>query len=112
MTEKIDRNDGKGFVKLANANGASYTTPAADADDNGFKYRCVISNTAGNVTSDTAVLSVAKKETEQPKPPAAEPETGGGTPIVGLLGLAVIVGAGALYFIIRRKKAEASEDEL
>ena len=109
---EIDRNDGKGFVKLANANGASYTTPAADADDNGFKYRCVISNTAGNVTSDTAVLSVAKKETEQPKPPAAEPETGGGTPIVGLLGLAVIVGAGALYFIIRRKKAEASEDEL
>ncbi len=59
---EIDRNDGKGFVKLANANGASHSTSVVDADCNGFKYRCVISNTAGSATSDTAVLFVINKK--------------------------------------------------
>lgn len=55
---QIDRNDGKGFVNLKDATGASYTSGVTDMDCNGFKYRCVISNAAGSVTTETAILTV------------------------------------------------------
>lgn len=55
---QIDRNDGKGFVNLKDATGASYTSGVTDMDCNGFKYRCVVSNAAGSVTTETAVLTV------------------------------------------------------
>ena len=61
---QINRNDEKGFVLLENANKASYTTSVADKSCNGFQYQCVVSNSAGIVTSDTAVLNVKEKETE------------------------------------------------
>lgn len=47
------------------ANGASYTFTAA-LGDNGAKYTCVVSNSAGTVTSNEAVLTVAAKS--EPKP--------------------------------------------
>lgn len=55
---QIDRNDGKGFVDITGATGATYTTGVTDRDCNGFKYRCVISNAAGSATTDTVVLTV------------------------------------------------------
>ena len=55
---QIDRNDGKGFVNITGATGATYTTGVTDRDCNGFKYRCVISNAAGSATTDTVVLTV------------------------------------------------------
>lgn len=55
---QIDRNDGKGFVDITGANGATYTTGVTDRDCDGFKYRCVLSNAAGSVTTDTVVLTV------------------------------------------------------
>ena len=60
---QIDRNDGKGFVDITGANSASYTTGVTDKDCDGFKYQCVISNAAGSVTTDTAVLTVKGKYT-------------------------------------------------
>ena len=60
---KIDRNDGKGFVDIAGANAAGYTTGVTDKDCDGFKYQCVISNPAGSVTTDTVVLTVKEKYT-------------------------------------------------
>lgn len=55
---QIDRNDGRGFVNLKDATGASYTSGVTDMDCNGFKYQCVISNAAGSVTTETAILTV------------------------------------------------------
>ena len=55
---KINRNDGKGFVDIKNANSASYTSGVTDTDCNGFQYYCVVSNAAGSVTTDTVTLTV------------------------------------------------------
>ena len=63
---QIDRNDGKGFADIAGADRASYTTSAVDKNCNGYKYQCVISNSAGSVTTGTATLTVIEDVT----PPA------------------------------------------
>ncbi len=55
---QIDRNDGNGFVNITGATGATYTIGVTDRDCNGFKYRCVLNNAAGSVTTDTVVLTV------------------------------------------------------
>jgi hypothetical protein len=41
-----------------NANSATYTTPAAQAGDDGAMFRVIISNSAGSATSNAATLSV------------------------------------------------------
>ena len=63
---KIDRNDGKGFVDISGANSASYTTGVTDKDCNEFKYQCIISNSAGSVTTDTVTLTVIDNTTPEP----------------------------------------------
>ena len=63
---QIDRNDGNGWVNIVGANEASYTTSAVDISCNGFKYQCVVSNSAGTVTSNTAVLTVTENTTPAP----------------------------------------------
>ncbi len=65
---KIDRNDGKGFVDINGANGASYTTGVTDMDCNGFKYQCVISNAVGSVTTAAVTLTVTDNIAPTPTP--------------------------------------------
>lgn len=48
----------KNGVNISGATSASYTTPAATSGDNGSTFRCVVSNTAGSVTSAQAILTV------------------------------------------------------
>jgi hypothetical protein len=48
----------KGMAAIAGAASASYTTPAMAASDNGTQYRVVVSNSAGDATSNTATLTV------------------------------------------------------
>ena len=43
---------------ISGANGASYTTPATTAQNNGTNYTVMVSNGAGSVTSSAAVLTV------------------------------------------------------
>ncbi len=43
---------------ISGAAGTSYTTAATTATDNGAAFRCVVGNSAGAVTSQTALLSV------------------------------------------------------
>jgi outer membrane protein assembly factor BamB len=43
---------------IAGATSASYTTPATNAADSGSSYRVVVSNSAGTVSSNAAVLTV------------------------------------------------------
>lgn len=55
----IDRNDGNGWQKLNNAVEATYVTSTVDADNDGYQYRCVITDAHGNeATTDTAELHV------------------------------------------------------
>lgn len=65
---QIDRNDGKGFADIAGADRASYTTSAVDKNCNGYKYQCVISNSAGSVTTNAATLTVTESTTPSPDP--------------------------------------------
>ena len=55
---QIDRNDGKGWVNIDGATATSYTTSTVNISCNGFKYKCVVSNSAGNVESNSATLTV------------------------------------------------------
>ncbi len=48
----------KAGAPISGANGASYTTPATVSDDSGSGFSVVVSNSAGTVTSRTAVLTV------------------------------------------------------
>ena len=63
---KIDRNDGNGWVNIDGATATSYTTSTVDISCNGFKYQCVVSNSAGTDTSNTAVLTVTENTTPAP----------------------------------------------
>ena len=65
---QIDRNNGKGFVDIAGADKASYTTGVVDMLCNGYKYQCVISNSAGSVTTNAATLTVTESTTPSPDP--------------------------------------------
>ena len=65
---QIDKNDGNGWVNIVGANEASYTTSTVNISCSGFKYQCVVSNSAGMVTSNTAVLTVTENIIPDPDP--------------------------------------------
>ena len=46
------------FTAITGATGASYTTPATTVGNSGTLYECVVTNTAGSVTSSTESLTV------------------------------------------------------
>ena len=49
---------GSEWEDISNATTASYTTAATTTDMSGYQYRCVVSNSAGSVTSNAATLTV------------------------------------------------------
>ena len=49
------------FTNISGATSSSYTTPATTLANSGTQYKCVISNTFGSVTSNTAMLTVYVK---------------------------------------------------
>lgn len=53
----------KGGAPISGATSASYTTAATAASDNGAKFRVVVSNSAGSVTSNSATLTVNAQAT-------------------------------------------------
>jgi hypothetical protein len=55
----------KNMANIAmNANSATYTTPAAQAGDDGATFRVIVTNSAGSTTSNPATLSVASASTK------------------------------------------------
>lgn len=54
----IDRNDGNGWVAIEAATAATYTTPETSVEDSGFRYKCIVKNEAGEVSSNAATLTV------------------------------------------------------
>jgi glucose/arabinose dehydrogenase len=55
-------------VNINGANSSGYTIPATTFTDNGAKFRCVVTNSFGNATSNEATLTV------QPPPPILQTE--------------------------------------
>ena len=53
---QVDKNDGSGWTDISGAVNASYTVEKVTAEQNGWKYRCVIKNAAGSVESNAATL--------------------------------------------------------
>jgi glucose/arabinose dehydrogenase len=50
-------------VNISGATGTSYTLPSVQLADNGARFRCIVTNSAGNAQSQEAVLTVT---TDQP----------------------------------------------
>ena len=48
----------KNSARSAGATSSSYITPAETASDNGAQFSVVVSNSAGSVTSNAAILTV------------------------------------------------------
>ena len=57
---EIDTKGDNDFVSIngTTGKGASYTTGIRNMENNGTKYRCIVSNSAGSVTSRSATLTV------------------------------------------------------
>ena len=60
---QVDRNDSNGFVNIDGEISESYIIGVTDMACNGFRYQCVVSNSAGSVTSDIATLTVTDELT-------------------------------------------------
>ena len=57
---QVDKNDGKGWTDIPNANEVTYSVKSAGAEQNGWKFRCIVSNDAGKAESAVATLSVSQ----------------------------------------------------
>ncbi len=72
----------KGATPISGATSASYTTPATTAPDNGSQFSVVVSNSAGNATSNPATLTVTSAGATAPAisvQPASQTVTAGQT---------------------------------
>ncbi|RHV47969.1 hypothetical protein DXB46_11575 [Lachnospiraceae bacterium OM04-12BH] len=60
LTYQWERDTGNGFKEWGGiySKSASFTTGVLSKGCNGYKYRCIVSNSAGPVTSDSATLTV------------------------------------------------------
>jgi len=58
LSYQWQRDTGGGFSNVSGANSNNYTTPATTTGDTGSSYRCVVTNSAGSVTSNAATLTV------------------------------------------------------
>ena len=103
---QVDKNDGSGWTDISGAVNASYTVEKVTAEQNGWKYRCVIKNAAGSVESNAATLTIkeaigdVKKNDDQ-----KDANSGGLGRILLITGIvvAVLALAAGLYFYFRRR---------
>src|SRR5207302_819072 len=54
------------FMNLTGATASSFTSPAATAAMNGYKYQVIVTNSAGSVTSNAATLTVVTQSVSAP----------------------------------------------
>lgn len=55
---QLSTDNGQNWTGIGGATGVSYTTEATTISMSGYQYRCVVSNSAGSVTSSAATLTV------------------------------------------------------
>ena len=65
--------NGKNWTNIASANAAEYTTGKTTMDMSGTQYRCVVSNSAGSVTSNAVTLTVTALPEPEPEPEPTPP---------------------------------------
>jgi hypothetical protein len=58
LSYRWQKNNGTGMTDIANATAATYTTPPTTTSDSGSTFQVMVSNAAGPVTSNTAMLTV------------------------------------------------------
>jgi len=58
---QVDSLDGNGFIDITGANGLAVSTGEVSEDNEGLKYRAILSTCNTPITSDEAVLSIATK---------------------------------------------------
>ena len=82
------------FTNIPGATSATYTTPAAQTTNNGTEYLCIVSNSAGSISSNAATLTV-----QPPPPPTITQEPQNATVSVGQAATFSVgaVGTGLTY---------------
>jgi hypothetical protein len=108
---QVDKNDGSGWIFIPDADSASYTVKGVTEEQNGWKYRCIITNAAGSAESNAAVLTVGEEAD-----PGISPETPKKTNSAGrfilfsMLGVGV-VGLGTGGYLFFRRKDDLYDDD-
>jgi hypothetical protein len=110
---QVDKGDGV-WTDIPGAVNASYTVQNAASEQNGWKYRCVVTNDAGSAESNGAALTV---KTELGTVPATNEEEPAETKKSGLrkivLPLVLLAAAGGLggglYYYFRRRSRYMDE---
>ena len=65
--------NGTNWNNISGATSNSYTTDAATLEMNNYQYQCVVSNSAGSVTSSAATLTVTALPEPEPEPEPTPP---------------------------------------
>ena len=104
---QVDKNDGAGWTNISGAASASYTVQKVTPEQNGWKYRCVITNAAGSAESNAATLTVKEElgpvAPEDSEEPAKKSNTGK-IILFSVLGLAAAGIGGGLYMYSRKRR--------
>ena len=113
---QVDKNDGNGWTDISGAVNASYTVEKVTAEQNGWKYRCVIKNAAGSVESNAATLTVKEaigdvKKNDDAKDTAASGGLGRILLITGIIVAVLALGAGLYFYFRRRSASRYTEDD-
>lgn len=113
---QVDKNDGSGWSDISGAVNASYTVEKVTAEQNGWKYRCVIKNAAGSVESNAATLTVKEaigdvKKNDDTKDAAASGGLGRILLITGIIVAVLALGAGLYFYFRRRSASRYTEDD-
>lgn len=113
---QVDKNDGSGWTDISGAVNASYTVEKVTAEQNGWKYRCVIKNAAGSVESNAATLTVKEaigdvKKNDDTKDNAASGGLGRILLITGIIVAVLALGAGLYFYFRRRSASRYTEDD-
>ena len=106
---QVDKNDGAGWTDISGAVNASYTAEKVTAEQNGWKYRCVIKNTAGSVESNAATLTVKEaigdvNKNDDTKDTGSAGGLGRVLLVVGIV-VAVLALSAGLFFYFRRRNS-------
>ena len=113
---QVDKNDGSGWTDISGAVNASYTVEKVTAEQNGWKYRCVIKNAAGSVESNAATLTVKEaigdvKKNDDTKDTTSSGGLGRILLITGIIVAVLALGAGLYFYFRRRSASRYTEDE-
>ena len=113
---QVDKNDGSGWTDISGAVNASYTVEKVTAEQNGWKYRCVIKNAAGSVESNAATLTVKEaigdvKKNDDTKDTTSSGGLGRILLITGIIVAVLALGAGLYFYVRRRSASRYTEDD-